>query len=147
MAFPAGNDDAVASEPLGFVEREVGMMQGGLDRAVSGVGEADAYGDPDECPVRQADVVPGEVLAEAFEQRVRLLHRAFWEEEGELFAAVAADQVGLAHSLAEQVGDSTQHDVAGAAAMAGRATRQNSPMRLGRRRRRVMAGKYSRTTL
>ena len=41
----------------------------------------------------------GEALAETFDQDMRLLDAALGKEKGELLAAVAADQVGLAHAV------------------------------------------------
>src|SRR5690606_10963666 len=91
---------------------------GGADEVVGafdrGVELGDADGDRDENgALLERDDFAGDGLAHGFGEHGRTADVDFREDDGELFTAVARDDVGRAGALADEVGDLTQDVVAG----------------------------------
>jgi hypothetical protein len=104
----AGGDDAVSAGALGLIKSIVGE----LEEEIGTIGGFIEGSDPDRDgkSIYRLVVAPGagflESLANFLGARRRLTERALWQDERELFAAVAAGDVFSAHATQKSFADS-----------------------------------------
>jgi hypothetical protein len=110
--------DAVAARALGFVERQIRLLDELLDarRRVMADAGADADGDRNARAGRGDDVL-GDELAQPLAGRDRAVEGCLRQNQREFLAAQAPDDVGSALLLLQDVGDRLDDLVAGVVAV------------------------------
>ena len=113
-----GEDDAVATGPLGFIKGDVGGFEdlGGLVGDFGIDGTAEAGGDAAGLSYAVSVVDAGDLFADAFGHGGGGSGVHSGEDEGELFATVAGGEVLFTHIVAEDLGDQAEDFVAGVVA-------------------------------
>ena len=91
--------DTIAPRRFTGVKRIVGGFQGGVERTMGGVCNAQAHGDAQIGAVRQRDGGGRHPLAQPFAQGQRISGRGGWKQEGKFFTTKAAIQILLAQHL------------------------------------------------